>query len=83
MNAATNAAGAAASFLAAGRNCQTNSTLPSNGSPGAAWNITTPTGQVVNFTVPDGITLTISGTWAAGGTVSANKGGRVTNNISW
>jgi type IV pilus assembly protein PilA len=83
MNSATNCAGAAASFLAAGRNCQTNSAMPTNFSAGAQWNINTPTGQVVNYTIPDGVTLNVSGSWAAGGTVNATKGNRTTNNIAW
>ena len=85
-NAAENAAGSFASTLAACRNamCNTQSTPPASLAAGGIWSANTPSGQLISFTSPLGVNITVtgSGSWG-GGTVNATKGGFASINYSW
>jgi type IV pilus assembly protein PilA len=87
-NSATNAAGSAASFLAAARNSQGligggTAIVPLVLTAGLSWSVVTPApnSQTVTFTCPDGVTITAVGNIspaaapAGGGSVTAQKGG--------
>lgn len=72
QNAAQNAAGSAASYLGALKNAQCNN-MPAatTYNAGETWSKTLPSGQVVDFTVPTGVTINVTAT-----SVTAEKGGR-------
>ena len=75
--AATNAAGSAASYLASARNAGDTTLTPACTDAAVNWTFKSPATQTdVNFTGPTGVTFTVTGTMAAGGTVLAKKGGQ-------
>ncbi|MBN2037000.1 MAG: prepilin-type N-terminal cleavage/methylation domain-containing protein [Chitinispirillaceae bacterium] len=76
ISACNNAAGSAASFLAAARNAEAASGFPAAQAwnAGAQWSTNLPSGQVVTYVVPEGMIITTTGTQAAGGTVTCRRG---------
>jgi prepilin-type N-terminal cleavage/methylation domain-containing protein len=80
LNSATNAAGACASYLAAARNAQ-DTTLNAAGGP--PYTRQSETGTAITFTPPAGITFAVTGSMAAGGTVTATKNGQTSASQNW